>query len=90
MIQAEMFLDHLMFTYTPGEEWDWEVEFTFLRRVHGNYMDMLMASIQETGIQTPIHLGDDGRVWDGHHRIYAAYRLGIQTVPVIFSAKEER
>jgi hypothetical protein len=30
----------------------------------------------------PILLGNDGRVWDGHHRICAALTLGLQTVRV--------
>jgi ParB-like chromosome segregation protein Spo0J len=39
-------------------------------------------SIEKTGIREPILLGNDGRVWDGHHRITAAHQLGIEEVPI--------
>lgn len=31
---------------------------------------------------TPIQLGNDGRVWDGHHRLCVARELGIEHVLV--------
>jgi len=88
MIQAELLLEHLMAAYKPGDEWSWESEFDFLEEVHGQYMDELALSIQEHGVLTPIHLGYDGRVWDGHHRLYAAYQLGIPEVPVIIEMRD--
>lgn len=79
----------LLDVFTSGDEWDWEEEFSYLWSNHGERMDYLANSIQETGIQTPILLGNDGRVWDGHHRLAAAYSLGIHRVPVVFSGEEE-
>jgi hypothetical protein len=49
----------------------------------GHYQRRLEAHIAQQGrIDQPICLGSDGRVWDGHHRITAARRLGIETIPV--------
>lgn len=45
-------------------------------------LDELATSIQAEGIREPVLLGNDGRVWDGHHRIVVAMRLGIESVPV--------
>lgn len=42
----------------------------------------LMDDILANGITTPIHIGDDGRLWDGHHRIAVAIALGIDSIPV--------
>jgi hypothetical protein len=43
------------------------------------------ASIAAEGIREPVLLGNDGRVWDGHHRIVIAWRLGLATVPVEYA-----
>ena len=49
----------------------------------GCYQRKLEAHLAEVGrIEQPVCLGDDGRVWDGHHRIVAARRLGFAEVPV--------
>ena len=45
----------------------------------------LMVDISENGIQEPIkyvNIGDTYYVVDGHHRLYAAKKLGIKFVPV--------
>lgn len=49
-------------------------------------MASLGGSIEAVGIQKPIVLGTDGRVWDGHHRLAVACRLGLREVPVEFAA----
>lgn len=71
--------------YADGDEIGWHAEFERLWREQQSYMDMLAASIQATGMHMPILLGSDGRVWDGHHRLAVAQRLGLETVPVEFS-----
>lgn len=39
--------------------------------------DELLVSISNEGL-----LGNDGRVWDGHHRIVIAWWLGYEAIPV--------
>lgn len=49
----------------------------------GHYQKNLEAYLRERGcVEQPVCLGSDGRVWDGHHRIVAAHRLGFETIPV--------
>lgn len=48
----------------------------------GHYQRQLEAFLAEHGLTTAVCLGEDGRVRDGHHRIVAARRLGIETVPL--------
>jgi ParB-like chromosome segregation protein Spo0J len=45
-------------------------------------MASLVADISANGVREPILLGDDGRVWDGHHRICAAIELNLTELPV--------
>jgi hypothetical protein len=82
-----------MENYTPGDEWSWEEEEADLHEtpclcvpdcpIPGHYQKRLEEYIDSIGyIPFPVCLGSDGRVWDGHHRIVAAYRLGIDVIPV--------
>lgn len=50
----------------------------------GHYQLRLEERMREVGgwFDAPALLGPDGRVWDGHHRITAARRLGIRLVLV--------
>lgn len=49
----------------------------------GCYQRSLERWLAEQGrIEQPVCLGPDGRVWDGHHRIVAARRLGLTEIPV--------
>lgn len=81
---AVMRLSALLRDYRDGDEHGWAAEFDFLASEHAAKLDLLSTSVQEVGIQVPILLGNDGRVWDGHHRLAVASRLGIATVPVRF------
>lgn len=49
-------------------------------------LTLLMDSIEENGIEMPLHLGKDGILGDGHRRLACAQTLGIQEVPVIRSS----
>ncbi|TDO18158.1 ParB-like nuclease family protein [Mycobacterium sp. BK086] len=40
-------------------------------------MLVLMAAVIADGIQEPIIVGNDGELWDGHHRLAVALALGI-------------
>lgn len=77
-----MSLAELMAAFRCGDEHSWPAEFNLLRKNHGGRLRTLFGSILRTGIRTPILLGNDGRVWDGHHRIYVAHALGFKSVPV--------
>lgn len=49
----------------------------------GHYQLMLEEHLRRAGrVDQPICLGDDGRVWDGHHRVVAAIRLGFDRLPI--------
>lgn len=85
-------LDALLTCYRPGSypvPWGWDDE---ERSLHarvcvccgqpGHYQQQLEAHIAEHGIPGSVCLGTDGRVWDGHHRIVAARRLGITHIAV--------
>lgn len=77
----------IMSLYSPGDEHSWSVEFDWLYSEDFSRMAGLLLDVAVVGIRVPVLLGPDGRVWDGHHRIYAAYLLGIE-VPVEY-AKED-
>ncbi|MEH3033343.1 MAG: ParB N-terminal domain-containing protein [Aeromicrobium erythreum] len=68
--------------WRDGEEHGWQTEFDWIESNHSGQIDMLTSSIQQDGIRVPILLGNDGRVWDGHHRLCAANRLALESVPV--------
>lgn len=80
-----MSLDTLLQSYKDGDEHGWAEEFRYLMSEHGERIRSLTAAIQAEGIREPILLGNDGRVWDGHHRLCVASRLGIHTVPVQYT-----
>lgn len=73
-----------VFTVGSGD-WSWEEEVKKL--ANRDRTKQLVESIRVEGIREPILLGNDGRVWDGHHRITAATLLGIREVPVEFSGE---
>lgn len=80
-----MLLADLLRDYGDGDEHGWNVEFAYLRSEHADQMRDLTAAIARDGIKTPVLLGSDGRVWDGHHRLCAAATLNLASVPVVHS-----
>lgn len=70
-----MRLATIMQDYSPGDEWDWIHEIAWLSWHHHGRLLSLVYDIKTNGIREPILLGDDGRVWDGHHRVAAVFRL---------------
>lgn len=68
--------------YQPGDEHGWATEFAYLATRHDSRLRMLRKSIEKRGIRRPLLLGNDGRLWDGHHRLLIAVGLGIEFVPV--------
>lgn len=66
----------LLNIYQVGSgEWSWEEEHKKL--INRPVTIQLIEAIRAEGIREPILLGNDGRVWDGHHRITVARHLGI-------------
>lgn len=87
-----MRLDDLLTRWRPGsqnDEWDWDDEYDWCWGHHQAAMADLVADIARNGIREPVLLGDDGRVWDGHHRIAAAIHLFLTEVPVVFHARPD-
>ena len=80
-----MRVEELLATVKDGDEHGWETEFRILRETHGHRNRELASSILRTGIREPLLIGDDGRLWDGHHRLYAAYWMGYTHVPVKYA-----
>lgn len=67
-----------------SQDWSWEEEWADLDRRHADtgYLAGLEQQIRKNGITTPVLIGSDGRLWNGHHRLRIAVRLGIDYVPV--------
>lgn len=81
-----MMLSALLTAWAPGsydDRWTWDDEREWLWHCHREQMADLIADISANGIKEPVLLGDDGRVWDGHHRICAAMELGLDEVPIV-------
>jgi ParB-like chromosome segregation protein Spo0J len=86
-----MKLAELMAKVTPGEPHDWPTEFEWLRKeAGGGPIRALIASILRVGIQRPVLIGSDGRLWDGHHRVYAAWALGLTEIAVEYAREGMR
>lgn len=64
--------------WRPGsDDHGWEVEYRQMLSVVHRDNTLRLAHELSLGTQTdPIQLGDDGRVWDGHHRLTALWYLG--------------
>lgn len=65
----------IMKQYRPGSgHWSWSVEYADIsRNWRPGVDDDLLASIGRDGVLEPVLLGDDYRVWEGHHRIIFAH-----------------
>ena len=74
-----------------SQDWTWDEEWADLDRRHAEtgYLDKLTEDIRANGITMPVLIGTDGRLWDGHHRLRIAVRLGIGYVPVEVPAVEQ-
>jgi len=76
----------LVQNWRPGSyDWTWADECADLSQQHRTAV--ILSRILKEGIGfadnvEPILLGDDGRVWDGHHRICLALSLGIEELYV--------
>ena len=75
-------LDFVLDNWRPGsahetlvQKWTWKDEFEWIFKEDDYDKYGLLVSISRFGLKEPILLGDDWRVWDGHHRIYVCARL---------------
>lgn len=70
-----------------GDDWTWADEYVYCWMDDGPRTNKIIELVKEKGIgfddaYNPILLGNDGRVWDGHHRILIARYLEIYSVNV--------
>ncbi|MFD9192957.1 ParB N-terminal domain-containing protein [Streptomyces phaeochromogenes] len=75
-----------------SQDWTWDEEWADLDRRHAEtgYLAKLEQDIRTNGITMPVLIGTDGRLWDGHHRLRIAVRLGLGYVPVELPAVGEQ
>lgn len=80
-------LKELLTKWRPGSyEWSWEDEMFDL--IEKSRTKEVFQQVEQLGIgfanhEDPIQLGNDGRVWDGHHRIIVAIVRGIEHLDVL-------
>ena len=69
------------------ETWPIErlVEYARNPRKNDHAVDRVTAAIKEFGFRVPIVAKSDGLIVDGHLRLKAAKKLGLETVPVILA-----
>jgi len=73
----------------------WEQAFKSIENNHvaadPAHWDKFLESVRQHGIRQPVEIerwGDKMRLWKGHHRVWAAHKLGIKDVPVKLSVRE--
>ncbi len=67
----------------PGDQdWSWQSQFRWLEEARQDRLTDLTTEILTEGLERPLVLGPDGRLWDGHHRLYVLYHQGYRYVPV--------
>lgn len=83
-------LAHIVTFWRPGShDWTWADEYADL--VSDPVTSRIRARVDAEGISfvdhtAPVLLGNDGRVWDGHHRICIALEYGIDSLMVEMAA----
>jgi citrate lyase alpha subunit len=63
-------------------DWTWQQEFDDLDARDSELLAELEESIKREGVKEPVTIGSDRRLWDGHHRVWVAVRLGLEEIPV--------
>jgi len=66
--------------YWPGSKF---IPYVRNPRKNDHVVDRMAASIQEFGLKVPLLVRSNGEVVDGHLRLKAAHRLGLEEIPVI-------
>jgi hypothetical protein len=76
-------IEKFLVTVEPGDQdWSWKSQFAWIRQYHNDRLVDLVEDIQKNGINKPLLVGPDMRLWDGHHRIFCLYLLMYDYVPV--------
>ena len=79
-------MSHILTFWRPGSaDWTWADEYNDL--IHADVTERVRARVDKEGIEfadefCPVLLGNDGRVWDGHHRIVIAIEYRISSLMV--------
>lgn len=69
--------------YLPVECDTWHEEWQSVpARMTSAALELLTADFMAHGITEPVLLGPDGRVWDGHVRLWWARQVDIETLRV--------
>ena len=84
--QMRMEIAVLMKAYEPGSGLSWVEEARDLWDRDADQMTKLVRSVSTFGVLLPVLLGDDGRLWDGHHRLPAAHAALLTWVPIEYAA----
>lgn len=82
-------LTEFMRSVRDGDERGWDAEFAWLRDNHAARLRGLFMSVLQHGIREPLLVGDDDRLWDGHHRFYVAHALGFTHIRVKNARNED-
>lgn len=75
--------------YRDGDDRGWPEELRYLWTERRPHMLVLLDDVAVSGFYEPVVLGNDGRVWDGHHRIGVALALQLSLPVVVAPADEE-
>ena len=68
---------------SQGDDWTWaDEEQALWSEPLVEHTLTVQADIAANGINEPVLAGDDGRLWDGHHRVLIAARFGIAEIDV--------
>jgi hypothetical protein len=63
---------------TCGDDGPWCDELSLLWKNDQHAMLQVLNSVLAEGFRSPIIIGNDGRLWDGHHRLAVALALDIE------------
>ena len=93
---GEIRVEDLVRDYRPGsrgDEWTWADELRDLYAREPARMAWFEDRLRHrdfAAFDKPILLGDDGRVWDGHHRVVAAIAQRLHRLPVTHSEHQRK
>ena len=73
-------MTNISITYIPLSSLN---EYAHNPRKNDAVVDKMCASIREFGFRIPVIAKSDGTVVDGHLRLKAARKLGLESIPVI-------
>lgn len=81
-------ISHILTFWRPGsqgDDWTWADEYEALH--DDSVTEAIRERVFDEGIDfidhlAPVLLGNDGRVWDGHHRICIAIECGLPALMV--------